>query len=72
MSKQVDSLIVDMSNKLKITSIIISHDIPSAFRIADKIAVLYEGVMVAVGTPDEILASKNEYVQEFINTGFGR
>jgi len=72
MSKQVDSLIVDMSNKLKITSIIISHDIPSAFRIADKIAVLYKGVIVADGSPKEILKSKNEYVREFLDTGFGR
>ena len=72
MSKQVDNLIVDMSNKLKITSIIISHDIPSAFRIADKIAVLYQGVIVADGSPQEILKSKNEYVKEFLDTGFGR
>ncbi len=72
MSKQVDSLIVDMSDKLKITSIIISHDIPSAFRIADKIAVLYQGVIVADGSPQEILKSKNKYVKEFLDTGFGR
>ncbi len=72
MSKQVDNLIVDMSNKLKITSIIISHDIPSAFRIADKIAVLYQGVIVADGSPQEILKSQNEYVKEFLDTGFGR
>jgi len=72
MSKQVDNLIVEMSEKLDITSIIISHDIPSAFRIADKIAVLYEGVMVADGTPQEILNSKNEYVKEFLDTGFGK
>lgn len=72
MSKQVDGLIVDMSNKLKITSIIISHDIPSAFRIADKIAVLYQGVIVADGSPQEILKSENKYVKEFLDTGFGR
>jgi phospholipid/cholesterol/gamma-HCH transport system ATP-binding protein len=72
MSKQVDDLIVEMSNKLEITSIIISHNIPSAFRIADKIAVLYQGQIIADGTPQEILNSKNEYVKDFLDTGFGR
>jgi len=72
MSKQVDDLIVDMSNKLKITSIIISHAIPSAFRIADKIAVLYQGKIVADGPPEEILKSTNEYVKDFLDTGFGK
>ena len=72
MSKQVDDLIVDMADKLKITSIIISHDIPSAFRIADKIAVLYQGKIIEYGPPKEVLKSKNEYVQKFISTGFGK
>ena len=72
MSKQVDELIVDMAEKLKITSIIISHDIPSAFRIADRIAVLYQGKIVAYGTPEEVKRSDNEYVQNFIKTGLGK
>jgi len=69
MARQIDSLIVDTGKTLDITSIIISHDIPSAFRTADNIAVLYHGVLVAVGTPEEVKNSDNEYVQHFLDVG---
>ncbi|MBN2694877.1 ABC transporter ATP-binding protein [bacterium] len=69
MARTVDDLIVETQNKLKITSIIISHDIPSAFRIADRIAIIYKGEIVAYGKPDDIKKSKHEYVVDFLKTG---
>ena len=49
------------------TSVVITHDMVSAFKVADRIAMLYEGRIVDVGTPDEIRNSKNPIVQQFIH-----
>ncbi|HRZ87125.1 MAG TPA: ABC transporter ATP-binding protein [bacterium] len=62
----IDRLIVDLSKKLGITSIVVTHEMKSAFRIADRMAMLYEGKVIAVGTPDEIRDSSNPLVQQFI------
>lgn len=50
----VDELILEMQRTLDVTSVVITHDIASAFRIADRIAMLYEGRIIACGSPDEI------------------
>ena len=63
----IDKLILDLSKKLSITSIVVTHDMGSVFRIADRIAMLYEGKVVEVGTSDEIKHSKNELVKQFIS-----
>ena len=63
----IDKLILDLSKKLSITSIVVTHDMGSVFRIADRIAMLYEGRVVEVGTKTEIKTSKNELVQQFIS-----
>lgn len=62
----IDQLIVDLSEKLSITSVIVTHDMSSVFRIADRIAMLHKGKVLEVGTKEEIRNSKNEYVQQFI------
>lgn len=62
----IDKLIIDLSKKLNITSIVVTHEMKSAFRIADRMAMLYEGKVIEVGTPDEIKNSKNALVQQFI------
>ena len=62
----IDKLILDLSKKLSITSVVVTHDMGSVFRIADKIAMLYEGKVVAIGTKEEIRNSKNGLVQQFI------
>lgn len=66
----IDKLIKDLSEKLAVTSIVVTHDMKSVFAIADRIAMLYEGRVLEVGTPDEIRNSKNEMVQQFINGNF--
>lgn len=62
----IDKLIVDLSNKLLITSVVVTHDMDSVFRIADRIAMLHKGKVLQVGTKEEIKNSSNEYVQQFI------
>ncbi|MFA5060576.1 MAG: ABC transporter ATP-binding protein [Candidatus Omnitrophota bacterium] len=65
-SAVIDKLIVDLSKKLLITSVVVTHDMNSVFRIADRIAMLHAGQVLEIGTPDEIRNSKNKMVQQFI------
>lgn len=62
----VDKLICDLTKKLKLTSIVVTHNMESVFRIADRVAMLYQGKLLEVGPPDQIKKSKNEIVQQFI------
>lgn len=61
----------DLINKLKsemgVTSVAITHDMVSAYKIADRIAMLYEGRIIEIGTPEEIRNSKNAIIQQFIH-----
>lgn len=66
----IDKLIIDLSKKLNITTIVVTHDMKSVMSIADRIAMLYEGKVLEVGTPDEIKNSKNEMVQQFITGSY--
>ncbi|MFH1664759.1 MAG: ABC transporter ATP-binding protein [Candidatus Omnitrophota bacterium] len=63
----IDKLIMDLSKKLSITSVVVTHDMKSVMAIADRIAMLYEGQVLQVGTAEEINNSGNEIVQQFIN-----
>ena len=63
----VDKLIVDLGGALSITSVVVTHDMNSVFRIADRIVMLYKGKILQIGTKDEIRNSKDEYIQQFIN-----
>jgi phospholipid/cholesterol/gamma-HCH transport system ATP-binding protein len=65
-SRTVDDLIEEMREKFGVTSVVITHDMVSAFDIADQIAMLIRGRVVAQGTPAEVLAVDNEDVQKFI------
>lgn len=62
----IDTLIRDLSKKLNITSVVVTHEMNSAFRIADRMAMLYQGKVLEVGTPDQIRNSKNPFVKQFI------
>lgn len=65
-SDVINDLIVDMQGKLGVTSIVVTHDMVSAYKIADRIAMLFDGRIIFVGTPEEIRATSNPYVQQFI------
>lgn len=62
----IDRLIQRMKDELGVTSLVITHDMNSAYRISDRVAMLYEGRVVEVGTPDEIRASANPVVRSFV------
>jgi len=65
-SAVIDKLILDLSKKLSITSVVVTHDMNSVFRIADRIAMLNQGKVIAIGTRDQIRNTDNELVKQFI------
>lgn len=70
MAAVIDKLIVDLSKKLSITSVVVTHDMKSVMSIADRIAMLHEGRVLEIGTPAEIKHSQNPIIQQFINGSF--
>ena len=65
-TKNVDDMIRDISKETNVTSVVISHDMASTFRIADRISMLYGGVIVQSGTADEIRRTSHEALREFV------
>ena len=65
-SDVINDLILDMQSKLGVTSVVVTHDMVSAFKVADRIAMLYNGRIIEVGTVDEIKNTSNPYVHQFI------
>jgi phospholipid/cholesterol/gamma-HCH transport system ATP-binding protein len=63
----IDKLIKDLNQALNITSVVVSHDMESCFRIADNIMILFFGDIIAEGTVEEIRNSKDLRVKQFIN-----
>ena len=62
----INDLIIDLRKKLGVTSVAITHDMHSAYKISDRIAMLYKGEILEVGTPEEIKATANPIVHQFI------
>ncbi|HXI33697.1 MAG TPA: ATP-binding cassette domain-containing protein [Gemmatimonadales bacterium] len=62
----IDSLIERLQQELGVTSVEVTHDVRGAFRVADRIALLWQGKIRAAGTPDEIIASRDPAVQQFL------
>ena len=62
----IDRLIVRMSDELGVTGVVITHDMKSAFRISDRVAMLYDGTVRCEGTPEEIRATEDPVVKAFI------
>jgi phospholipid/cholesterol/gamma-HCH transport system ATP-binding protein len=71
-SDSVDGMIMNAKKRLGITSMVISHDIASAFRVADRLAVLYDGHLAAEGTPEEVRRSTDPFVQRFLALWFAK
>jgi phospholipid/cholesterol/gamma-HCH transport system ATP-binding protein len=65
-ARRIDKLIRELSDTFGVTSIVVSHDLTSIFSIADRIAMIYRGVVHMVGTPAELRASTDPVVQQFI------
>ena len=67
MGDAINDLIVELHNKLKVTGIAVTHDMSSAYKIASRMAMLYNGKIITVGTPDEIKSAKDPVVRQFIS-----
>lgn len=65
-ARRVDKLISELSRKLGVTSIVVSHDLTSIFTIADRIAMLYQGHVRLLGTQDDFKRSPDPIVRQFI------
>jgi phospholipid/cholesterol/gamma-HCH transport system ATP-binding protein len=67
MSNVFNELILRLQKELKVTSVVVTHDMQSAYMIADRISFIYEGEVIFCGTPIQIQESKHPVVQQFIN-----
>jgi phospholipid/cholesterol/gamma-HCH transport system ATP-binding protein len=65
-ARRIDKLIRELADQLHVTSVVVSHDLTSIFSVADRIAMIYRGVVHVVGTPAELKASTDPVVQQFI------
>jgi phospholipid/cholesterol/gamma-HCH transport system ATP-binding protein len=63
----INDLIIQTKRDLSATSVVITHDMVSSYKVADRIAMLYEGRIIETGTPAEIQASENPVVRQFIH-----
>jgi phospholipid/cholesterol/gamma-HCH transport system ATP-binding protein len=63
----INELINKLRVEMSVTSVVITHDMASCYKVADRIAMLYEGQIIEEGTPDEIRRSQNPVVQQFIH-----
>jgi len=66
MSDSIDHLIKDLAEKLKVTSIVVTHDMYSVKNVAKKVAMMYEGTIYFIGKPEELLNSPDGVIQDFI------
>ncbi len=67
-TENVDDMIMTTADRYHVTSVVISHDMASVFRIADRISMIHEGVILESGKVDEVRHTSNEYVHRFIST----
>jgi len=63
----INELIRSLHDKLKVTAVVVTHDMKSAYHVADKIAMMYQGKIIIEGTPEEIQAATDPVVHQFIN-----
>ena len=68
MTAKIDELIIDMQRKLDVTSVVVTHDMVSSSRIADRIAMIYDGELIAVDTVERFQNIADERVQAFFRT----
>jgi len=70
-AKRINNLIIELQKILSVTSIVVTHDMDSAFMVSNRMAMLYRGNIAAAGTIDEMNASDNPLVQDFIQGNIG-
>jgi phospholipid/cholesterol/gamma-HCH transport system ATP-binding protein len=63
----IDQLIVELREKLAVTSVVVSHDMEGVYRVASQVAMLYDGRIIATGTPDEFKDAADPVVRQFVH-----
>ena len=66
MSDSIDNMIKELADKLNVTSIVVTHDMYSVKNVADKVAMIHNGVIHFVGTPEELLKEEDSIIVDFI------
>ena len=66
MADVINNLIVKLNNELEITSVVVTHDLASAYKVGDRIAMLHDGKIIFAGTPEEVRDADNETVRQFV------
>ena len=66
MADAIDGLIRGMQQRLSVTSVVVTHDMTSAYKVADRMAMLHDGKIVFTGTPDEVRATTHPMVRQFV------
>lgn len=66
MSDVINKLIIKLNEELDITSVVVTHDLASAYKVGDRIAMLHGGKIIFVGTPDEVRNTDNDIVRQFV------
>ena len=67
MTSKIDELIMDMKAKLRVTSVVVTHDMASACHIADRIAMIYEGELIAIDTVKNFKMLQDTRIQDFFS-----
>ncbi len=71
-ANNVDEMIIHTQQRLGVTSVVITHDIASSFRVGDHVAMIYQGTIVDQGTPEALQRSTHPYVRTFLSTWFAK
>lgn len=66
----IDSLVGKLQEELGVTSIMVTHDVRGAFKVADRLALMHEGRIIAMGTPNDFMTSKEAAVRQFLERDF--
>jgi phospholipid/cholesterol/gamma-HCH transport system ATP-binding protein len=66
-SAEIDQLIIDLNEKLGVTTVVVTHEMDSAFRIADRMVLLDRGKFIVSGTPEQMRESKDPLVRQFVH-----
>jgi phospholipid/cholesterol/gamma-HCH transport system ATP-binding protein len=65
-TRTIDDLVLKLQRELDVSSVVVTHEIRSAFRIGNQVALLYEGRIVFQGSPEEMMDSDDAYVRDFL------
>ncbi len=65
-SEAINDLILEMQKKLGVTSVVVTHDMHSAYKVANRIAMIYDGKIIGTGTPEEVKSSPDPFIHQFV------